>query len=82
MTALALSRSVGLKNSTTSLVVLASSLKLKQYPMVLLENDDHHHHNEDILLPNIFKPSSSNSLKKNLMGDNLRISNPFTSKIR
>jgi len=78
MTALALSRSLGLKTSSTSFIVLASNNKLKQFPMVPLVSDDHHHHNEDISLPDAFKPMSYNSLKKNIMGGNLTISNPFT----
>jgi len=79
MTALALSRSVGLKNSATSFVVLASNNKLKQYPMIPLEDSENHHHNENISLPNVFKPSSFNSLKKILLGSNLKIYSPFTS---
>jgi hypothetical protein len=79
MTALALSRSLGLKTSSTSFIVLASNNKLKQFPMVPLVSDDHHHHNENISLPDVFKPMSYNSLKKNIMGGNLMICNPFTS---
>lgn len=79
MTTLVLSRSLGLKQSANTFVVLASSNKLVKMPMIPLSSDDHHH-DENISLPNVFKPASFNSLKNNLIGGNLKVLSPFTSK--
>ena len=78
MTTLALTRSLGLKNSATTYVVLASN-KLKPKPMIALESDDHGHDDAHTALPNAFKPSTPNALKNLLIGGNLKVVSPFTS---
>jgi len=75
-----LSRLSSFNNSATSYVVLAAANKLKAKPAIALPDD--HDHDEHIALPNSFKPSTSSSLGKLLIGGNLKVASSFSKSIQ
>jgi hypothetical protein len=78
---MSLSRLNAFNNTATTTVVLAAANRLTQKPMIQMK-DDHHHNDHHMSLPNSIKPSTTESLSKLLIRGNLKVSNPFTSKIK